>query len=172
MKETDGTLKQANIVDCKPLKDIGWCPVMKHQKTKEMDVGKEESKQARGLTDDEKLWGMLAHISALSGFLIPFGNILGPLAVYLIKGTESEFVIEHAKKALNFQITVSIAILVCIPLTFVLTGMVRMPVVALGALALGALTLGGLALVFTILAGVAANKGDVYKYPFAFNLVK
>lgn len=32
-------------------------------------------------TKDERTWRMLAHLSALAGYVIPFGNIIGPLFV-------------------------------------------------------------------------------------------
>ncbi len=41
------------------------------------------------LTQDEKTFGMLAHLSALAGYIIPFGNIIGPLIIWLIKKDQS-----------------------------------------------------------------------------------
>jgi uncharacterized Tic20 family protein len=58
---------------------------------------------------------MAAHLSALiavAGF--PFGHVIGPLVVYLIKGHESPFVAEHARASLNYQLTISLAGLVAI----------------------------------------------------------
>ncbi len=52
---------------------------------------------------------MAAHLSALVAVAgLPFGHIVGPLIVYLVKAHESEFVAEHARASLNYQITVSI----------------------------------------------------------------
>lgn len=53
----------------------------------------------------ERRWAMCCHLMVLSGFLIPFGNVLGPLAVWLWKRKESEFIDFHGKTALNYQIT-------------------------------------------------------------------
>ena len=50
-------------------------------------------------------WAMCCHLLALTGFLVPFGNVLGPLAVWLWKRKESEFIDYHGRVALNFQIT-------------------------------------------------------------------
>src|SRR6516162_5675235 len=64
------------------------------------------------LTQDDKLWGMLAHMSALvAGW---FGcSFLGPLIVWLIKKDQSKFVETHAKEALNFHLNILVYILVC-----------------------------------------------------------
>src|SRR6516164_2706173 len=59
-----------------------------------------------------RTWNMLCHLSALAGFFIPFGNILGPLLVWQIKKNEIPSTDVHGKAALNFQITVVIALFV------------------------------------------------------------
>lgn len=53
----------------------------------------------------ERRWAMSCHLMALSGFLIPFGNLLGPLVIWLWKRKQSEFIDSHGKAALNYQIT-------------------------------------------------------------------
>ena len=64
----------------------------------------EENQQLEPLSKDEKTWAMLCHLSAVAGFVIPFGSILGPLVVWLIKKDEMPIVDLHGKKSLNFQI--------------------------------------------------------------------
>ncbi|HEX7654527.1 MAG TPA: DUF4870 domain-containing protein, partial [Verrucomicrobiae bacterium] len=60
-------------------------------------------------------WNMWCHLSTLSGFVIPFGHILGPLIIWQMKKNEFPSVVEHGKAAINFQITVTIAmVLMCI----------------------------------------------------------
>src|SRR5262245_10976235 len=64
--------------------------------------------------NNARLWGMLAHLTALSGLIgVPFGHILGPLVIWLIKRQEIPFVDDQGKESLNFQITSVIAALVC-----------------------------------------------------------
>ena len=67
-----------------------------------------------------RMWNMLCHLSALAGFVIPFGNILGPLIIWQIKKNEFPSVEIHGKASLNFQITVFIAVLAAIFAGFVL----------------------------------------------------
>lgn len=112
------------------------------------------------ISQDEKTWGMLAHLSSLVGLIIPFGTILGPLVVWLIKKDTMPFVAEHGKEAVNFNITIAIAIIVSAVLTVVLIGFLLMAVVGIAWLAL------------TIIAGLAANKGESYRYPWTLRLIK
>lgn len=109
---------------------------------------------------EARQWGMFAHLSALIGFIIPLGTILGPLIIWQIKKAEFPFVDEQGKEALNFQITVLIAFLACLLLSIVFIGLLLMPVVGIAAL------------VLTIMAGIKANNGENYRYPFTLRLVK
>lgn len=119
------------------------------------------------ITQEQKTWGMIAHLSALIGFLIPFGNILGPLVVWLIKKDTMPFVDEQGKEALNFNITVAIVItalmIVGTVLLVILIGFLFYIVAGLIGLA---------ALVLMVMAGIKANEGVGYRYPFIFRLIK
>jgi uncharacterized Tic20 family protein len=112
------------------------------------------------ISQDEKTWGMLAHLSTLVGLIIPFGTVLGPLVVWLIKKDTMPFVADQGKEALNFNITALIAGIISFLLTFVLIGLVLLPLVGLAWL------------VLTIMAALAANKGEAYRYPWTLRLVK
>src|SRR5580700_2400867 len=76
----------------------------------------------RAPAQDERTWGMLAHLAAFAGLLVPLGSLLGPLVVWLIRRDRSEFVADQGKEALNFNITVLLAGLVCGLLVFVFIG--------------------------------------------------
>ena len=110
-------------------------------------------------TQDERTWGMVAHLAALAFFIFPFGNILGPLIVYLAKRDHSAFVAAHAKEALNFNITVLLGGLVSCLLLLIFIG------VLFGALIIL------FWLVMTIVAALKANEGLPYRYPFTLRLV-
>jgi uncharacterized protein len=111
-------------------------------------------------TQDERTWGMVAHLAALAFFIMPFGNILGPLVVWLAKRDHSAFVAQHAKEALNFNITFLIGALVCGVLLVFSIG------ILFGAV------LFVFWLVLTIIAALKANEGAAYRYPFAVRFVK
>jgi len=112
-------------------------------------------------SQDERTWGMLSHLSAFVGLVIPFlGAILAPLIIWLAWRERSPFVGEQAKEALNFNISVAIGWLVCGLLTVVFIGIL---------LGIG-LFFAWLAL--TILAAIRASEGVQYRYPLNLRLVR
>jgi uncharacterized Tic20 family protein len=87
----------------------------------EMDTNMEEideeldeqvaAEPARGTETDKdaRNWAIVCHLSAFLVFLrIPFGNILGPLTIWLIKRNDYAFVNDQGKAALNFQISMTL----------------------------------------------------------------
>ncbi len=65
---------------------------------------------------------MIVHASAFSAFLIPVGNLLSPLVVWLLKCEGPLFVDSHGKPVLNFQISMLIYFIVSVILVFVFIG--------------------------------------------------
>ncbi len=58
---------------------------------------------------EERNWAMLVHLAGFTGLLFNFvGNILAPLVVWLIFRGKSDMVDLHGKRALNFQISMSL----------------------------------------------------------------
>jgi uncharacterized Tic20 family protein len=111
-------------------------------------------------TQDERTWGMVAHLAALAFFIMPFGNILGPFVVFLAKRDHSAFVAAHAKEALNFNITFLIGALACLLLLQFSIGILFGAVLFI------------FWLVMTIIAALKANEGAAYRYPFTVRPVK
>jgi hypothetical protein len=110
---------------------------------------------------DQKTWAMLCHLSALSGFVgVPFGNIVGPLVVWLIKKDTMPLVNAEGKKSLNFQITMCIAGVVAALLVIVLIGIPLL------------IAIGIFDLVCVILASIKANSGQPWKYPLSIKFFK
>ena len=109
---------------------------------------------------DERMWGMFCHLSALSGFIIPFGNLIGPLIIYSMKKEEYAFVADQGKESLNFQISVMIYLIAggLISIFFV------------GFILFGALIL--VSLVLTVVASVRANDGEYYRYPLTIKFIQ
>ena len=109
---------------------------------------------------DACTWGMLCHLSALAGYVFPLGWLIGPLVVWLIKRDEYEFVDDQGKESLNFQLTMFLLGLLCIPLIFVGIGIVLLPLLAL------------FELIFTIVGLGKASDGVWYRYPLNFRLIR
>ena len=112
------------------------------------------------LSAEIKQWAMLAHLAAFAAFFIPFGSIIGPLLVWQFKKDLGTFVEHNVKEAVNFQITVAIAGLVCAILCLVLVGFLLLPI------------LGLYWLILSIIAGVKANDGVAYRYPLTIRFIK
>ena len=109
---------------------------------------------------EARQWAMFCHFAAFLGLVIPFGNLLGPLIVWQIKKDLDPFVDAQGKEALNFQISMALAALLCFLLMVVVIGFPLLLLVSIAAL------------VLTIIAGIKANEGQAYRYPFAWRLVK
>ncbi|HKD53635.1 MAG TPA: DUF4870 domain-containing protein [Steroidobacteraceae bacterium] len=112
-------------------------------------------------TENERTWGMLAHLSALTGLVLPLiGIVLGPLAVWLARRDDSAFVAAHAREALNFNITVLVGEVICMLLMLVFIGFL------LGT------ALFVVWLVLTLIAAIKASEGATYRYPFALRFIR
>ena len=109
---------------------------------------------------EERSLGLACHLLALAGLVGPFGNILGPLIMWLVKKDQSSFVDDQGKEALNFNITISIAGFIAFLLMFVVIGGLLLPIIGI------------FWLVMTIIAAVKANGGERYRYPLTIRLIK
>ncbi len=116
---------------------------------------------------DERTWGMLCHLSALAGLVFPFGNIVGPLVVWLVKKDEMPFIDDQGKEALNFQISLMIYLFVGSAiagiLVIVVIGIVLLFMVILGVPIFG--------IVMSIIAALRANQGEAYRYPMCIRFL-
>ena len=120
-----------------------------------------EENNSNGLAkQEERSLGLACHLLAFVGMVFPFGNILGPLVIWLVKKDDSAFVDDQGKEALNFNITIAIAGFVAFVLTFVVIGAVLLPIIGI------------FWLVMTIVAAVKANGGEHYRYPLTIRLIK
>lgn len=108
----------------------------------------------------EKTWAMFCHLSSFIGFVIPFGNILAPLILWLLKKEEFPLVDDQGKESLNFQISMTIYLLGAVILSFILIGI---------PLLLGLLVL---SVVLVIKAAINTSNGESYRYPLSIKFVK
>ena len=108
---------------------------------------------------DERTWAMLCHITTFSGMIIPFGNILVPLMIWLIKKDELPFVDDQGKEVLNFQISMVIYMIIAGILCIILIGI---PIL-IGMIVFD--------FIITIIATVNANDGKYYRYPITIHFI-
>jgi hypothetical protein len=57
---------------------------------------------------EERNWAMTCHLASFAGYVLPLGNIIGPLVAWLMKRDEFPLVDDQGKEALNFQISMTI----------------------------------------------------------------
>lgn len=103
---------------------------------------------------DEKLWSTLTHVG---GILF---NFVVPLITYLVFKDRGPFVREHTRQALNFTLTMLIGYVAGTILSVIGIGFL----ISLAAWVLS--------IIFGIIAAIAANKGEMYKYPIAIQFIK
>lgn len=130
-----------------------------------------------------RTWSMLCHISALAGLFFNLGSVLGPLIVWQIKKNELPEIEPHGKDALNFQLTILIInIIAWIVFAGIIGGygwgfghMWRSPFYFIGGgLGIGLIVsiINFAAWVLAVIAGLRANNGEYYKYPFSIKFIK
>jgi uncharacterized Tic20 family protein len=107
------------------------------------------------ITGSDKIWAVLCHVSGFIG--VPF---ILPLVVYLAMRTESAYVAENAREALNFHISLLIYGLALTLLVFMFIGI---PLLVF---------MGVAALILSIIAALKAGEGGCYRYPMTLRLVK
>lgn len=135
------------------------------------------------------------HLSTFSRFVIPFGNFIGPIVLWVMNKDKSDFIDAHGKQAINFQISVLLYAIILgtisIPFfifkifngfdfidfhgfqNFHITIGKPSPLLYIGG-ALGFLAIIGfiLELIFIVIASLKARDGKLYKYPFTINFLK
>ena len=114
---------------------------------------------AQATASNASTYAMFCHLSAFAGLFFPFGNVLGPLVVWLVKKDEIPEVDAHGKESINFQLSVTIYTIVSAILVLLLIGI---------PLLIG---LSVFWLVVVILASVRANEGTLYRYPLTIRFL-
>ncbi|MFD2824312.1 DUF4870 domain-containing protein [Lacinutrix iliipiscaria] len=135
------------------------------------------------------------HLSTFSRFIIPLGNFLGPIILWVANKDKSDFVDAHGKQAINFQISILLYSIVVGLLTvpFFIFNLFNgidfldinafesiqinidkpSPLLYIGGAFAGLAVVGFiLELVFIIKASLTAREGDFYKYPLTINFLK
>ena len=114
----------------------------------------------RVLSETERNWAMLCHLSGFAGFFFPFGGIIGPLICWLTRKDESYWININGIKSLNFQLSILLYIVLSIPLCFIIIGI---PIIML---------LVTLKVIFMVIASVRASKGELIRYPLVIPFIQ
>ena len=111
---------------------------------------------------NENTLGIICHLLSFAQFVlvVPFGNIIGPLVLWLIKRADSPYLDAHGKEVVNFNLSWAIYGVVAGLSCFILIGFVIVPVLAIAWI------------VFVILGAVKASEGKLYRYPLTIRMIK
>ncbi len=109
----------------------------------------------------ERTWAMFAHLTAFLGYTcIPLANIIAPLIIWQIKKDDMPFASDQGKECLNFQISMSIYLIISGILSLILIGFAFL------------LILYVMNIILTIIAAIKANEGVHYRYPMTMRFIK
>ncbi len=131
-----------------------------HQDQAEKDADFVMPRPIQGLSDDERNWGVFCHLAVFTGLLIPFGNLIGPWLIWLIKKGEYDYVDYHGKEVINFQITIVIFMTISWALVTIFIGI---PL---------AIVVGIFAFVATVIAMYKTSHGNYFRYPLSLRLIR
>ena len=103
---------------------------------------------------------VITHLSQLVTLVIGFGSLIIPLIIWMSNKEKVYELDAHGKNILNFQISLLIYSLICIPL-----------ILMLGLGILGLIALGLVSIIFPIINAVKASNGETPKYPLSLNII-
>jgi hypothetical protein len=103
---------------------------------------------------------VITHLSQLLTFVTGFGGLIVPLILW---ATQKEKVLEmdeQGKRIVNFQLSMLILAIICIP-----------AILLLGLGIIGLIVIGFISLIFPIINAIKANNGESPTYPLSFNFI-
>jgi len=122
------------------------------------------------ITQNDRNYSSITHLSGFAGWFFPFGNVIAPLVLWSAKKNDSSYINTHGKAAVNFQLSLILygflLLILFVPIAILTLG--------LGVLAilLGIIPAVILKIVLIINASIKANNGEFYTYPFTIEFIK
>ncbi|TBN02999.1 DUF4870 domain-containing protein [Hyunsoonleella flava] len=103
---------------------------------------------------------VITHLSQLISLLTGFGSLIVPLILWLTQKEKVHQMDEHGKNIINFQLSLIVYCLICIPL-----------ILLFGLGIVGLIVLGIISILFPIINAIRANNGETPKYPLSLNFI-
>jgi uncharacterized protein len=122
--------------------------------------GGNETTETGAVDQEIRNTAVAAHLSTFAGLVVPFGSVIGPLAVWLTRRDRDPFIDQAGREALNFGISIAIYGLVALVAALMLVGI---PLLIAGVIAW---------VVLASLAAAKASQGQTYRYPLTMRLVR
>ena len=124
----------------------------------ERPIGMESNYHTLKREDNQLL--VITHLTQLITLITGFGSLLVPLILWVTQKDKVHQMDIHGKAILNFQLSLIVYSIVCIPLIFFL-----------GLGLLGLIVLGIVSIVFPIVNAIKASNGELPRYPLSLNFV-
>ena len=122
------------------------------------------------ITQNDKNYSSITHLSGFAGWFFPFGNIIAPLVMWAAKKNDSTYIDVHGKAAINFQLSIILycflLVILILPITILTLGL------GLIAIIIAIIPAIILKIVLIISASIKANNGEYYDYPFTIEFIK
>ncbi|MFT5216313.1 MAG: putative Tic20 family protein [Glaciecola sp.] len=103
---------------------------------------------------------VLTHLSQLITLVVGFGSLILPLILWITNKEKVDQMDQHGKNIINFQLSLLIYSIICIPL-----------ILLLGLGLLGLIVLAFVAVIFPIINAVKASNGETPTYPLSINII-
>lgn len=104
---------------------------------------------------------VITHLSQLLDLVTGFGGFIVPLILWLTQREQVLAMDNHGKSIMNFQISMFIYAIVCVPL-----------ILLFGLGFLGLIVIAILCLVFPIINAIKASNGEEPSYPLSMEIIK
>ena len=121
--------------------------------------GGNETTETEATDQEIRNTAVAAHLSTFAGLVVPFGSVIGPLAVWLTRRDRDPFIDQAGREALNFGISIAIYGVVALVAALML---VDIPVFIVVVIAW---------VVLASLAAAKASQGQPYRYLLTMRLV-
>ena len=108
----------------------------------------------------EKQWAMACHLGSLLGFAVPFGHIIVPLIIWSMYKDRSELVDRQGKESINFQLSMTLYVIVSILLIILIIGIFML------------ITLVMLSMILVIIAAIKVDQGEDFRYPVTIRFIR
>ncbi|NAS30199.1 DUF4870 domain-containing protein [Flavobacteriaceae bacterium R38] len=103
---------------------------------------------------------VVTHLTQLLDLITGFGGFIVPLILWITQRDKILMMDEHGKSIMNFQLSMFIYAIICIPLIFLF-----------GLGILGLIIIGIICFVFPIVNAVKASNGERPNYPLSIKIV-
>lgn len=103
---------------------------------------------------------MYIQLSAIAGYVIPFGTVIAPVVLWLIWRDKDPYINEMGREAVNFQLSMVLYYIISFVLCFIIIGFFLITAAFIFHLA------------FIVIGSMQTSRGNHYRYPMIIRFIK